>query len=238
MDKIVKDAYDLSAFRIGKGQTSGGRRRKWLYEANTGETKVKGYSVFPGPGDPPKDFVDYSRTGTHIMVKGGSYDPEDWRPKPGVDDVIQGIVVKHIPGIIKAAKSKSVISRCLRRSKQQRDKDTKRYANRAIRKARDRAMLGRQITRAVEYVQDKAAEKRLKEAFFQTENFEDLRSNAKAYIRSVLSETVDPETKKFYTRNVISVTLNRLEREAKKLGFPIGEYLIDKILGQSYNPPR
>ena len=226
MDRIVNKAYDFSSFRIGKGQTSNGRRRNWLYEANTGETKVNGYSVFPGVGEAPRDFVEYSRTGSHIMRKGGEYEPNEWRPEPSVDDVIQTIVVENIPNIILAAKDPRVIRRCLRRTKQKRDTDTARYARKNLRKKTKRTQFFSEIGDAIKTIQStKTLSNRSVEDLGL---FADLRTDARAAIREIL-------TKKGKSPEIISGVINELERQAIKFKYPtesIGEFLIDAIRGE------
>jgi hypothetical protein len=226
MDKIVNKAYDFSSFRIGDGKKSKGRRRNWLYEANTGETKVNGYSVFPGVGEDPRDFVEYSRTGSHIMRKGGDYEPNEWRPEPSFDDVIQTVVVENIPNIILAAKDPRVIRRCLRRTKQKRDTDTARYARKNLRKKRKRTQFFSEIKESIKTIQStKTLSNRSVEDLGL---FADLRTDARAAIREIL-------TKKGKSPEIISGVINELERQAIKFKYPtesIGEFLIDAIRGE------
>ena len=146
--KLVKEAYKETAFRTG------GRKRvamrNWLIEADTGNPKNSGWGVFPGPGE-SLEFLDrrkrsdvqtnnssqpnfsrYSRSGTHIMVRGRQYDPNDWRPEPDVSNVIEKIIIAGLPRVLRAAEK--AVPQCLNRIKARLGKDAERIAKKRLSK--------------------------------------------------------------------------------------------------------
>lgn len=143
LDNFAEKAYKNTAFSAGgeRGRPSK-YKRNWLKEADTGETDVSGYDVFPRKGDPRSTYRsrklkarkgrrrpdqttlgDYSRSGTHIMIKGSKgYDPNDWRPDPNENNAIRNTFMKHLPGLIK--KVRLSIPSCLGRIKSRIKADT------------------------------------------------------------------------------------------------------------------
>jgi hypothetical protein len=121
LDDIVEKAYKASSFRAGRSKRGGGYRRNWLMEADTGEPQFSTpFSVYPGPGEGLGDFSEsgeYSRSGTHIMKPGGSYDPNDWRPNPEESNSIRNAFLKGIPGMLQRIKISA--AKCLKNRKGQ-----------------------------------------------------------------------------------------------------------------------
>lgn len=102
---IAEKAYQQTSFRTGGRKNVG--RRFWLEEADLGITEVSSaFQVFPFPGETFEDFSSinkYSRSGTHIMIQGGSYDPNEWRPAPEAESIIENTFKKYLPNIERAA---------------------------------------------------------------------------------------------------------------------------------------
>ena len=115
LDKFAEKAYRETSFRTG-GQRNIGRR-DWLREADLGETDVSGYDVYElREEDKSAEKIRYSRSGTHIMIESdNSYDPNEWRPKPGETHIIQKTFLEMIPGIVDRVRK--TIPKCLRRLK-------------------------------------------------------------------------------------------------------------------------
>lgn len=146
--RLVQEAYKATSFRTGGRKRVG--KRNWLIEANTGKPKNNGWGVFPGPGESLEkldrrrrsdvqtndssqpNFDRYSRSGTHIMVRGRQYDPNDWRPEPDVSNVIEKIMIANLPKVLKAAEK--AVPGCLRRIKAKMQKDAQRIANKRLAK--------------------------------------------------------------------------------------------------------
>ena len=132
---FVNKAYRETSFRTGGRRRY---RRNWLIEADTGKPGISGYSVFPGVGETLEDLGPskvgslgyYSRSGTHIMIKGGSYDPNDWRPNPSESNVIEKIIIQKLPRILAAAER--ALPGCLKRIKARMQKDAQRIAQRRL----------------------------------------------------------------------------------------------------------
>jgi|688.fasta_scaffold110093_4 hypothetical protein len=149
LKSIVKKLYEETSFKVGGRKRTG--KRNWLYEADTGKTKVDGFSVFPGPGEGLINGVQsytssntgntlsrYSRSGTHIMISGGDYNPNEWRPNPEETNVIENIFVRRLPGLIKSVQTTG-LKACLNKIKSRLKKQAERQA-----KLRLSAVLGRQ----------------------------------------------------------------------------------------------
>ena len=114
LDKFAEKAYRETSFRTG-GQRNIGRR-DWLREADLGETDVSGYDVYELREEDKSAETHYSRSGTHIMIEStNSYDPNEWRPKPGETHIIQKTFLEMIPGIVDRVRK--TIPKCLRRLK-------------------------------------------------------------------------------------------------------------------------
>lgn len=108
--EIAEASYRYSGFKLGGRKRV--KRRLWLKEADLGITDVaSGFQVFPGPGETLEDlgpaesgsFGKYSRSGTHIMIPGGYYDPNEWRPEPEAEGIIESTFRKYLPNIERAA---------------------------------------------------------------------------------------------------------------------------------------
>lgn len=114
LDKFAEKAYRETSFRTG-GQRNIGRR-DWLREADLGETDVSGYDVYELREEDKSAETHYSRSGTHIMIEStNSYDPNEWRPKPGETHIIQKTFLEMIPDIVDRVRK--TIPKCLRRLK-------------------------------------------------------------------------------------------------------------------------
>jgi hypothetical protein len=137
LKSIVEKLYQETSFRVGARKRTG--KRNWLYEADTGKTDVGGYSVFPGPGEgvlnEQQDYTSstgrknlrYSRSGTHIMISGGDYNPNEWRPNPGETNVIENIFIRRLPGLIKSVQTTG-LKACLNKIKSRLGKQVERQA--------------------------------------------------------------------------------------------------------------
>ena len=108
--EIAEASYRYTSFKTGGRKRVS--KRFWLKEADLGVTDVaSGFQVFPGPGETLEDlgpsesgsFGKYSRSGTHIMIPGGYYDPNEWRPEPEAEGIIESTFKKYLPNIERAA---------------------------------------------------------------------------------------------------------------------------------------
>jgi hypothetical protein len=69
----------------------------------------------------------YSRSGTHIMISGGEYNPNEWRPNPGETNVIENIFIRRLPGLIKSVQTTG-LKACLNKIKSRLGKQAERQA--------------------------------------------------------------------------------------------------------------
>ena len=116
LDKFAEKAYNETAYRVGFSGTSRAGKRDWLREADLGVTDVSGYDVYELSEDDKFTGHFRSRSGTHIMIDStDSYDPNEWRPKPGETRIIQKTFLKMLPDIVDRVRK--TIPKCLRRLK-------------------------------------------------------------------------------------------------------------------------
>ena len=117
--EIAEQAYKVSTFRTGNNKGTGSPFRDWLREADTGEPKLENFHVLSlaEAGNTSSGRKPYSRTGTHVMVEGGSYDPDDWRPLPQEKHIIENVFLTKLPLIQKAILR--AMPQCIRRIKKQ-----------------------------------------------------------------------------------------------------------------------
>jgi len=141
LDEITKLAYKETGFRAGvdgkyrtKTDDRGSYKRLWLKEADTGETDVSGWDVFPGKGEGLGNFRGTnksSRSGTHIMIRSEkSYDPNEWRPSPGENFIIKSVFLSKIPGMQNAAIRAAID--CIKKRKRQISDSTQKAVTKGI----------------------------------------------------------------------------------------------------------